>query len=104
MPEVRVRKTSKASWTIAHLEKAVKLINEHNYSIRKAAKTMNIPFASLHKRYKKNTIKAPRLGRNTVFIPEMEKDLADIVKKMANLSCGCTPNQIKKRHLNTLKP
>lgn len=96
MPKIRLRQTNKANWTIDQLEKAIKLIEEQNFSIRKAAKTMNIPFASLHKRYKKNTIKAPRLGRNTVFTPEMEKELADIIKKMANLFYGCTPKQIKR--------
>ncbi|KAH9636308.1 hypothetical protein HF086_003275 [Spodoptera exigua] len=56
MPKVRARKTNKANWTMDHLEKAVKLIDEQNFSIRKDAKTMNIPFASLHKRYKKNIV------------------------------------------------
>lgn len=75
MPKIRARKINKAKWTLDHLENAVKLIEEQNFSIRKAAKTMNIPFDSLHNRYKKNIIKAPRLGRNTVFSPEMEKEL-----------------------------
>ncbi|GBP53721.1 hypothetical protein EVAR_39875_1 [Eumeta japonica] len=53
MPKVRPRKTDKASWTMDQLEKAIKLIEEQNYSVRKAAKTMNIPFSSLQKRYTK---------------------------------------------------
>lgn len=71
MPNVLPRTVKKASWSMDHLEKAVKLIEEQ---IRKAAKTMNIPFSSLQKRYtKKATTKEPRLGLNIVFTPEMEK-------------------------------
>lgn len=33
-------------------------------------------FASLRKRYKKSAIKAPRLGRNNGFTPEMEKPIS----------------------------
>ncbi|XP_045461681.1 uncharacterized protein LOC123671731 [Harmonia axyridis] len=96
MPKVRPRTTNKANWTMEDLQRAIKLIVEQNYSIRNAAKTMNIPFASLYKRYKKKFDKAPRLGHQTVFTPEMEKEFADIIKKMANIFYGCTPNQIKR--------
>lgn len=96
MPKVRPRKTDKASWTMDQLEKAIKLIEEQNYSVRKAAKTMNIPFSSLQKRYTKKTTKEPRLGRNTVFTADMEKELAEVIKKMANCFYGCTPSQIKR--------
>ncbi|XP_018330787.1 uncharacterized protein LOC108740803 [Agrilus planipennis] len=71
-------------------------MDEENYSMRKAAKTMNIPFSSLQKRCTKKKTKEPRLGRNTVFTPEMEKELADVIKRMANVFYGCTPSQIKR--------
>lgn len=96
MPKVRPRKTSKANWSIANLKKAVELIDEQGYSIRKAAKTMNIPFSSLQKRYVKKTVKEPRLGRTAVFTPEIEEEFADTIKKMANVFYGCTANQIRK--------
>ncbi|KAK5648282.1 hypothetical protein RI129_003174 [Pyrocoelia pectoralis] len=38
----------------------------------------------------------PRLGRKTVFAPEEKKEMADVVKKMANIFYGCTANQIIK--------
>lgn len=79
MPKVRVRTTQKASWSSESLNKAVQLI-EQGYSIRKAAKTMNIPFLSLQKR-SRNILSQDDLGRHTVFSPDEEAELASMVKK-----------------------
>lgn len=95
MVKVRPRKTTKANWTMDQLTKAIKLIDEEGYTMRKAALAMNIPFSSLHKRYKK-TNKKPRLGRTTVFTPEIEQEFASTVKNMSNLFYGCTATQVRK--------
>lgn len=96
MPKVRVRTTEKANWSSDSLEKAVQLIGQEGYSIRKAAKIIGIPFSSLQKRYKKKSNLGPRLGRLTVFTSEVEEELANVVKKMANVFYGCTAIQIRK--------
>lgn len=70
MLKVRVRTTTKASWSNDTLEKALKLVQEDGFSIRKAAKVSNIPFSSLQKRFKKQNNLPPRLGRLTVFSTE----------------------------------
>lgn len=67
------------------LKKAVKLMDAQNDWMREAAKTMNIPFDSLQNMYTKETTKEPCLGRNAVFTPKMEEELADTIKKMANI-------------------
>lgn len=70
-------------------KKAVNLIDGQNYSMKKAAKTLNILFSHLQK----------SLGRKTVFFTkEMEQDLADTIKTMANVLVfyEFTPNQTKR--------
>ncbi|CAH4033289.1 unnamed protein product [Pieris brassicae] len=94
MPKVRVRTTEKASWSSDSLNKAIQLIDGGS-SIRNAAKVMGIPFSSLQKRIKKGSTLAPHLGRFTVFSREEEAELANLVKKMANIFYGCTANQIR---------
>ncbi|CAG9584768.1 unnamed protein product [Danaus chrysippus] len=84
MPKVRVRTTEKASWSSDSLNKAIRLIDGGS-SIRNAAKVMGIPFSSLQKRIKKGSTLAPHLGRFTVFSREQEAELANLVKKMANI-------------------
>ncbi|CAG4961125.1 unnamed protein product [Colias eurytheme] len=96
MPKVRVRTTEKANWSSEALQRAILIIEQEGYSIRKAIKCTGIPFSSLQKRYKKKTILEPRLGRRTVFMPEVEEKLADVIKKMANIFYGCTATQIRK--------
>lgn len=96
MPKVRVRITEKASWSSDSLEKGVQLIEQQGFSIRKAAKTVGIPFSSLQKRYKNKSNLGPRLGRSTIFSSEVENEIANVVKKMANIFYGCTSNQIRK--------
>lgn len=64
MPKFRPRQAGKA-------RSMEKLMNGQIYSMRKNAKTTNIPFLSLQTYTKK--IKEPHLGRNTVFTPEIEK-------------------------------
>ncbi|KAG7294875.1 hypothetical protein JYU34_002823 [Plutella xylostella] len=95
MPKVRVRTTEKASWSPDSLNKAIRLIDGGS-SIRNAAKVMGIPFSSLQKRIKKGSTLAPHLGRFTVFSREQEAELANLVKKMANIFYGCTANQIRR--------
>ncbi|KAG5859122.1 hypothetical protein JTB14_026920 [Gonioctena quinquepunctata] len=95
MPKVRVRTTEKASWSSDSMEKAIQLIDGGS-SIRNAAKVMGIPFSSLQKRVKKGSALGPHLGRFTVFSPEAEAELANLVKEMANIFYGCTANQIRK--------
>lgn len=95
MPKVRVRTTEKASWSSNNLENALQLINSGS-SIRNAAKTMGIPFSSLQKRVKKGSTLGPHLGRYTVFSLDTESELANLVKKMANVFYGCTASQIRR--------
>ncbi|CAH4028318.1 unnamed protein product [Pieris brassicae] len=95
MPKVRVRTTEKASWSSDSLNKAIQLIDGGS-SIRNAAKVMGIPFSSLQKRIKKGSTLAPHLGRFTVFSRDEEAELANLVKKMANIFYGCTANQIRR--------
>jgi hypothetical protein len=38
----------------------------------------------------------PSLGRKAVFSVEVEKEIADVVKKMANIFYGCTAIQVRK--------
>ncbi|KAJ8940699.1 hypothetical protein NQ318_009102 [Aromia moschata] len=75
-------------------KKAIQLIDGGS-SIRNAAKVMGIPFSSLQKRVKKGSTLGPHLGRFTVFSPEADAELANLVKKMANIFYGCTANQIR---------
>ncbi|KAG5894140.1 hypothetical protein JTB14_024928 [Gonioctena quinquepunctata] len=79
MPKVRVRTTEKASWSSDSMEKAIQLIDGGS-SIRNAAKVMGIPFSSLQKRVKKGSALGPHLGRFTVFSPEAEAELANLVE------------------------
>lgn len=95
MPKARARTTEKASWSSDTVRKAKQLI-EGGATMRNAAKTMGIPFSSLQKRIKKDSTVGPHLGRYTVFSSKEEAELADLVKKMANIFYGCTAIQIRK--------
>ncbi|XP_038213346.1 uncharacterized protein LOC119833422 [Zerene cesonia] len=95
MSKVRVRTTEKASWSSDSLNKAIQLIDGGS-SIRNAAKVMGIPFSSLQKSIKKGSTLAPHLGRFTVFSREEDAELANLVKKIANIFYGCTVNQIRR--------
>ncbi|XP_074030793.1 tigger transposable element-derived protein 6 isoform X2 [Leptinotarsa decemlineata] len=64
--------------------------------MRNAAKLMGIPFSSLQKRIKKGSTLGPHLGWFTVCRAETEAELANLVKKMANIFYGCTAKQIRK--------
>lgn len=57
---------------------------------------MGIPFCSLQKRVKRRFTLGPHLVRFTVFSPEAEAKLANLVKEMANIFYVCTVNQIRK--------
>ncbi|XP_074032567.1 uncharacterized protein isoform X4 [Leptinotarsa decemlineata] len=87
MPKVRVRTTAKASWSSDSLEKAVKLVGGSS-SMRNAAELMGIPFSSLQKRIKEGSTLGPHLGRFIVFSAEIEAELANLLKKMANIFYG----------------
>ncbi|KAJ8937647.1 hypothetical protein NQ318_002161 [Aromia moschata] len=76
----------KASWSSDSLEKAIQLIDGGS-SIRNAAKSS--------KEGEKGSTLGPHLGRFTVFSPEADAELANLVKKMANIFYGCTANQIR---------
>lgn len=103
MPKVRSRKTNEADWTTDHLDKVVKFIDEYDYSISREDHDYSICQSS--QEVQKNTIRAPSLGRNTVFAPlEMEKKFTSIIKKWRTYSTGALQTKLKERHLNTLKP
>lgn len=95
MPKNRPRKTRKAAWSSETLDKALKLM-DNGTSMRKAAEQTGIPFSTLQIRHQKQWYGSPSLGRKAVFSAEVEKEMADVVKKMANIFYGCTANQIRK--------
>lgn len=95
MPKKRSRKTQKAAWTSETLAKALRLM-ANGTSMRKAANETGIPFSTLQIRNQKNLFKNPSLGRKTVFSGEVEKEIADLVKKMAKIFYGCTAIQVRK--------
>ncbi|CAF4944281.1 unnamed protein product [Pieris macdunnoughi] len=83
----------RVSWSFDSLKKAIKLIDGGS-SMRNAAKVLGILFSSLQKRIKEGSASAPRLGRFTVFSAETEAELANLVKKIANMHFN-SPNSCK---------
>jgi hypothetical protein len=95
MPKNRLRKTQKAALSSETLDKALRLM-ANGTSMRKAAEQTGIPFSTRQIRHKKKLYENPSLGREAVFPAEVEKDTADVVKKMANIFYGCTAIQVRK--------
>ena len=62
MTKIHPRKTTKANWSMDHIKKATKLVDEHGYSLRRAAKTMNISFSSFRRDIRKIPITNLDLG------------------------------------------
>lgn len=64
-------------------------------SIRKAAKTYNIPFSTLQERLKTNNFQPPALGRPSIFTSQQESEMAKHIINLANLFYGLTPLQLR---------
>lgn len=94
--------TTKASWTVDTLEKAVTVLKRGGISVYKVSQQTGIPYSTLKKRY--NLAKAndasykysPKLGRRTVFSIEQEKILANHLRLMSNKFYGLTREQFRK--------
>lgn len=95
MPRKYTRKTTKASWTKEQLEAALNAI-ANGLPERQAATKFNIPRSTLQDRRKNKNISTPSLGRNPIFSPQAENELAGQVKKLANLYFGLTMKEVKR--------
>lgn len=102
MPRKRDRTTSKASWTVEMLERAIQTLRKGGKSVFKVAKETGIPYSTLKKRYKlakagNDTYNCPpKLGRHAVFNDDQEKKLADHLRTMSNMYYGLTKSQFRK--------
>lgn len=87
--------TGKAQWSADILLKGKELIKQ-GYSMRKAAKVLNIPISSLRTRLKNKDISEPRTGRLPVFTEDLEKCLADRIKSLSLIFYGLPATTIRK--------
>lgn len=102
MPRKWNRTTTKASWTVDTLEKAVAVLKRGGTSVYKVSQQTGIPYSTLKKRY--NLAKAndgsyknsPKLGRRTVFSIAQEEILANHLRTMSNKFYGLTREQFRK--------
>lgn len=76
MPRTYSRKTAILSYTEENLGKALEAIR-NGQPIRRAGRAFKIPESTLRKYRDKDRQHLPRLGRKTVFSPELETDLTD---------------------------
>eukprot|EP00102_Acyrthosiphon_pisum_P025390 XP_016662600.1 PREDICTED: uncharacterized protein LOC107884617 [Acyrthosiphon pisum] len=95
MPRTYKRKTTKGNWVPETLVEAVTSIRTNMMSIRKAAKTYNIPFSTLQDRLKTNNFKPAALGRPSIFTSQQESEMAKHIINLANLFYGLTPLQLR---------
>lgn len=102
MPRTRKRTTSKASWTSATLQSAIKTIRDEGISVNKAAQQYQIPYSTLKKRYRLANSgddaysRSPSLGRKAVFTSEQEQILVSHILDMSNIFYGLTSIQLRK--------
>lgn len=89
------RKTTKGNWAAETLVEAVASIRNKTTSIRKAAKTYNIPFSTLQERLKTNNFQPVELGRPSIFTSQQESEMAKHIINLANLFYGLTPLQLR---------
>lgn len=53
-----------------------------------------IPYQTLQKRLKRDMLQCPaKLGRNSVFTPQKEKEMSEHLVKLANMFYGLTRHQ-----------
>lgn len=90
MPRTYTRKTQKNSWDSAKLQTALSEIAKGR-KIREVGRAFNIPESTLRKQRKSEQIKATRLGRKSVFSPEIELQLKEYILTLAKLFYGLTP-------------
>lgn len=100
MPFKYTRKTTRASWTVENMNRAVNAV-KNGLGIRQAAKTYDIPYGTLQDRLRgKIPTNRKRLGRASILNAEQEKELADYVLKMSKLFYGLSRQQIMKLAFN----
>lgn len=90
------RKTNRSSWSDEDMRRAVKAVEKGTHSIRQAAKSHGVPYATLCDRLKNRyPNKKVKLGRKPVFTEKQETELATYVLKLTNMFYGLTPSSIK---------
>lgn len=91
----RQRTTDKAGWTVEELETALERV-KNGESIRRVSRETNIPYTTLHKRFKAGEAKPPKLGTYTVFTAIQEAEMAEHIKKLANIFYGLSPTDLRR--------
>ncbi|KAJ8943344.1 hypothetical protein NQ318_000559 [Aromia moschata] len=96
MPYKYIRRTTRASWSENNILKAIRAV-QNGISIRKAAKLFSVPYTTIYDRLKKPIPDGTKkLGRNTIFTAQQEKELADYIIKMSKLFFGLSRLHVRR--------
>jgi translation elongation factor EF-Ts len=57
------------------MKEALKNVFENNVSLHGSAKKFNVPYSTLCRRFDKNQMEKPRLGKNTILSKEIEMEI-----------------------------
>lgn len=90
------RKGNRSSWSEGDMQRALKAVKDKVISIRKAAKTFEVPYGTLQDRIRgKFDPKKYKLGRKPVFTIEQESELASHIVNMSKIFYGLTAKSIQ---------
>lgn len=97
MPFRYNRKTDRASWSLNNMTAAINAVQIKSMGIRKAARTHNVPYATLQDRLRGKVDQTKKiLGRPTVLNFAQEEELANHIVKLSKAFYGLSRLQVKK--------
>lgn len=96
MPRNYVRKTKINSYNQDNLFKALDAVRKDGRKIREVGRSFGIPESTLRKNLILDRPQCPRLGRKSVFSPEIELELKEYILKLCTLFYGLTPKELRR--------
>jgi hypothetical protein len=77
------------------MKRAINAVKDVGLGVRKAASQFNVPYSTLWDKLKQGT-STSRMGRRTVFTKEIESEIANHVKMLANMFYGLTKLELRR--------
>lgn len=103
MPNVYLRRTSRASWSEEDLRKAGEAVSEKKLSLRQASKQFNVPLTTLRNRIKNNNFSKRELGPSSQLGRDAEKNLVEHIKQLQAVGFAPTRKDVRTIAYNLAK-
>ncbi|KAL3281167.1 hypothetical protein HHI36_004385 [Cryptolaemus montrouzieri] len=95
MPREYIRKSEKNEWLESTLQEVFNAL-QSGRKVREVGRSLNIPESTLRDKLKANQSNKLRMGRKPVFNEDQENAIANHIIKLANVSYGITPTDLRR--------